>query len=405
MKVGIVALHWCPDFGGMESYNSNLVEGLNSKGVETWGITPRRSIKGMDNGTEYVHRLGDGSETNLEDSKGMRLFLSEAKKHIMENNYSHILVSNIRKYGTPYISFISDLKELGIIVGALHFDLDQIILTNLEKMFLDGKDWEVVADKMHEHIKGCFEYNSPLLSDDTFGYWAIDSPLYFQPDFVVSCSEWSNRFIDHKQTTPSFVLHPRLPTMPLSKERLEKVDITMINPIYHKGRSYMADIVNDFNNKWTYRILLGSYGDNQDFLNMIADSWAIRDGRVDIVDYVERMEDVWDATKLFIFPSRFEGYGMSATEPMIHGVPVIVQDYPAIKEAVGDAAITMPYGTDSKDSIETIEDLFFDDEQYAEYKEKGHQRIIDLTDREDEELIQLIAFIKSVDINRKELHS
>jgi len=144
MKVGIVALHWCPDFGGMESYNSNLVEGLNSKGVETWGITPRRSIKGMDNGTEYVHRLGDGSETNLEDSKGMRLFLSEAKNHIMENNYSHILVSNIRKYGTPYISFISDLKELGIIVGALHFDLDQIILTNLEKMFLDGKDWEVV---------------------------------------------------------------------------------------------------------------------------------------------------------------------------------------------------------------------------------------------------------------------
>ena len=96
---------------------------------------------------------------------------------------------------------------------------------------------------------------------------------------------------------------------------------------------------------------------------------------------------------------------MSATEPMIHGVPVIVQDYPAIKEAVGDAAITMPYGTDSKDWIETIEDLFFDDEQYAEYKEKGHQRIIDLTDREDEELIQLIAFIKSVDINRKELHS
>ena len=68
--------------------------------------------------------------------------------------------------------------------------------------------------------------------------------------------------------------------------------------------------------------LLGGYGgDKEDFLSMIADSWAVRDGRVDIVQYVERMEDVWDATKLFVFPSRFEGYGMAAVEPMMHGVP------------------------------------------------------------------------------------
>ena len=397
MKVGIVALHWPPDFGGAERYNSNVVEALNNNGVEAWGITPRRSVEGMDNGTEYVHRLGEGLETNLEDSRGMKKFLNEAKLHIGQNGYSHILISNCRKIGYQYQAFISDLQEIGIKVGTLHFDLDKIIRLHLEQMMKDEGDWDVVAKKMEKYIKGCFEYNSPLLQDETLGYWAIDSPLYFQPDFVVSCSEWSNRFIDYKERTPSFVLHPGLTKRPLNKEKLEKVDITMINPMYHKGRSYMADIVNDYSNKWTYRILLGGYGgQKEDFLNMIADSWAVRDGRVDIVDYVERMEDVWDATKLFIFPSRFEGYGMSAVEPMMHGVPVMVQDYPSIREAVGDAAIIMPYGEDSKEWIETIEELFFDDEEYAEFKEKGYKRVSQLLDREHGEMSQFIEFMEKL---------
>ena len=117
----------------------------------------------------------------------------------------------------------------------------------------------------------------------------------------------------------------------------------------------------------------------------------------DLVEvYVERMEDVWDATKLFVFPSRFEGYGMAAVEPMMHGTPVIVQDYPSIREAVGDAAIIMPYGQDSREWLETIEELFFDDEEYREFKEKGYKRIQQLEDREDEQMKQFITFMENI---------
>ena len=49
VKVGIVALHWPPDFGGAERYNSRLIEELNGQGVEAWGITPRQSEDNMDN--------------------------------------------------------------------------------------------------------------------------------------------------------------------------------------------------------------------------------------------------------------------------------------------------------------------------------------------------------------------
>ena len=396
VKVGIVALHWPPDYGGAERYNSNLVDSLNKNGIDAWGLTPRKDGDGMDNGTQYVHRFG--GHTNLGDSRGMKVFLKAVLTHIESEAipYTHIIVSNCRKIGYPFKDFIAEVQKRDIKVGTLHFDLDNMMRLSFEQMFTDLKDWDLVAKKMKEYIEGCFDYNSPLVGDE-LGYWAIDSPLWFNPDFVISCSEWSNRFIDYRERTPSFVLHPPLPKSPINKEKLERVDITMINPMYHKGRSYMADIINDYNNKWTYRVLLGGYGgDKEEFLSMIADSWAVRDGRVDIVQYVERMEDVWDATKLFVFPSRFEGYGMAAVEPMMHGTPVIVQDYPSIREAVGDAAIIMPYGQDSREWLETIEELFFDDEEYREFKEKGYKRIQQLEDREDEQMKQFITFMENI---------
>jgi len=215
---------------------------------------------------------------------------------------------------------------------------------------------------------------------------------------VISCSKWAERFIDPLNTTPKFVLHPILDDILINKERLDHKTITMINPQYHKGRSYMADIINNYaNRKWTYRVLLGGYGgQKEEFKEMIADSWAVKEGRVEILEYVERMEDVWESTDLFIFPSRFEGYGMAAVEPMVHGVPVMIQDYPSVREAVGDGAIIMPYECNSKEWIETIEELFFDDEEYEEIKQKGYERVRQLRIREEDELGDLIKFMEKL---------
>jgi glycosyltransferase involved in cell wall biosynthesis len=396
LKIGLVALHWPPNFGGAERYNSRIIEELNHNGVESWGITPTPIKDNMDNGTEYVHRISTDKATNIEDSRGMRLWLDDAYDHIVKNGYTHIIVSNCRTIGYPYMDFIAKVQEIGIKVGVSHFDLDVKIRIHLEELFKEHQDWNVVEDMMMKYVKGCFEYDSPLWGDK-LGYWAIDSPLYFNPDFIISCSEWSGRFIDPFNTKPSFVLHPFIEEEQMNKEKLENVNITMINPMYHKGRSYMADIVNDFNNDWTYRILLGGYGGHkEEFMAMIADSWAIRDGRVDIRPYVERMEDVWESTDLFIFPSRFEGYGMAAVEPMIHGVPVMVQNYPSVIEAVGEGGIIMPYGCDSREWVETIEELFFDDEEYGEIQQKGYERVKVLQDRQHEEIGGLIKFMEKL---------
>ena len=84
---------------------------------------------------------------------------------------------------------------------------------------------------------------------------------------------------------------------------------------------------------------------------------------------------------------------MAAVEPMIHGVPVMVQNYPSVREAVGNGAIIMPYEGNSKEWIETIEELFFDDEEYEEIRQKGYERVRQLRIREEDELGDLIKFM------------
>ena len=87
---------------------------------------------------------------------------------------------------------------------------------------------------------------------------------------------------------------------------------------------------------------------------------------------------------------------MAAVEPMAHGVPVMVQNYPSVIEAVGDAAIIMPYGEDSREWVETIEELFFDDEEYEEYQGKGYERVQHIHDREHGEILALIEFMEKL---------
>ena len=396
MKVGIVGLHWPPDWGGAERYISKVVEALNGEGVEAWGITPRPAAEGKDNGTKYVHRIGD-MVFGIDDSKRMLEWWRKLYVHVEEEGYTHIIFNNCHVHAWAFNDVFTKLKEIGICVGIFHFDVKPTLLVPVAENYMNNGDWEEAIKPILEAQKSLFEIDNPLLHD-THPYYIINSPLFFRPDFVISCSKWAERFIDPLNTTPKFVLHPILDDILINKERLDPKTITMINPQYHKGRSYMADIINNYSNReWTYRVLLGGYGgQKEEFKQMIADSWAIKEGRVEILEYVERMEDVWESTDLFIFPSRFEGYGMAAVEPMVHGVPVMVQDYPSVREAVGDGAIIMPYECNSKEWIETIEELFFDDEEYEEIKQKGYERVRQLRIREEDELGDLIKFMEKL---------
>ncbi len=50
---------------------------------------------------------------------------------------------------------------------------------------------------------------------------------------------------------------------------------------------------------------------------------------------------LYEAASVFVFPSRYEGFGMPPLEAMAHGVPTIVTAQPALLEILGDGALVV----------------------------------------------------------------
>jgi glycosyltransferase involved in cell wall biosynthesis len=54
---------------------------------------------------------------------------------------------------------------------------------------------------------------------------------------------------------------------------------------------------------------------------------------------IEVLRIFYDAAKVFIFPSLYEGFGLPPLEAMSHGTPVITSNTSSLPEVVGNAAV------------------------------------------------------------------
>jgi alpha-1,3-rhamnosyl/mannosyltransferase len=55
-----------------------------------------------------------------------------------------------------------------------------------------------------------------------------------------------------------------------------------------------------------------------------------------------RLRELYAHALGFVYPSRYEGFGLTPLEAMAWGLPLAVSTTPAVAEVVGDAAITFP---------------------------------------------------------------
>lgn len=65
------------------------------------------------------------------------------------------------------------------------------------------------------------------------------------------------------------------------------------------------------------------------------------DSRVEFITGRPDLSGVYAAADLFLFPSRYEGFGVPLVEAMSQGVPVIASDRTSVPEVVGPAAPTL----------------------------------------------------------------
>jgi glycosyltransferase involved in cell wall biosynthesis len=91
-----------------------------------------------------------------------------------------------------------------------------------------------------------------------------------------------------------------------------------------------------------------------------------------------RLSALYAGAAVFIYPSRYEGFGLPVLEAMARGTPVIASDFPSIAEAGGDAALYFPVG-DAALLAASIETVLTDPAVRAGLRARGLTRSASLT--------------------------
>lgn len=104
------------------------------------------------------------------------------------------------------------------------------------------------------------------------------------------------------------------------------------------------------------------------------DELKIRES-VRILDSVSptRLNELYNLAAVFIYPSRFEGFGLPPLQAMAAGTPVITSNTTSLPEVVGDAALT--HGPDDVDGFAASMVAILSDQILAEgLRQKGFAR-------------------------------
>lgn len=123
---------------------------------------------------------------------------------------------------------------------------------------------------------------------------------------------------------PSIVAHPYTP--PVNVAPGDR--ITIVGLSYEKGGG-MFDRLSRCLPDRRFLAVRGGYGIQMN----------VSRPNVETINTVEDIADVLARTRVLLFPSQSETWGMVGVEALSAGIPVIASDLPALRESLGDAAL------------------------------------------------------------------
>ena len=103
-------------------------------------------------------------------------------------------------------------------------------------------------------------------------------------------------------------------------------------------------------------------------------------GHIIALDYVPRelLPAIYSGASVFVYPSRYEGFGLPALEAMSCGAPVIVSSDPALAELVDDAGVVLR-SESVEELTQAMERLLRFDQEQARLREAGLARSKDFS--------------------------
>ncbi len=446
LTIGLISPHWLPYHGGAEQYLHRMAVALDRKGVDMHVFCGTAAESTRYNGTFPVTRwtpFGNVGKCNWNSTIPRPIGLSireSMRKRIRRkrgNRYQRICsLSKLRNVGQSpddsvfrhhdfmdaAVQWACDLdldialigsplaetrqlqarelylrlKAHGVKVGAIYHDLGKHVQHDLVRQYLhNGHNWQDAADTVSQAIDELSRKHNLYQV-----YSHINSPLLFDPDFVVSCSEWSGRFIDPANQIPKYVLHPLMDVDYWhadisSTEALNVCDILMVNPQSRKNPALLAYLIHSSQPGMSFRVIAGGWGDALGkFTPTVKSSRAYREQRIHFCDYLYDMRTAYRNSRILLFPSYAEGYGMTPVEALLSGTAVVSSNYPAVLEAVGDGAYTLcPYTDNHQTWRRAVNDVLNNLEYW---REQGSKQAARVAQQEKDELDRLITFFGSV---------
>ncbi|VWX58411.1 glycosyltransferase family 4 protein [Sphingorhabdus sp. 109] len=155
-----------------------------------------------------------------------------------------------------------------------------------------------------------------------------------------------------------------------------------------KGFERLIGAINALGDQQAVGLLLGGFGPDEDKLRRLAGS----NSNISFYGQIDRVDDFLAKCDLVAVPSKFETYGLVATEARMAARPILVSGVGGLSEQVGEAGMVTDFG-DEKATVKLLENIRH--LPLVKMSVSGRDACLDITEHRIESWLQLLGDIAS----------